>query len=309
MSPEPVVCHPCPLCAGFEEDGVSFLTEDVALQCTVDGMETAEWARARYAAAVVIAIVSAQAPTLDWPSTALTSPPFEFSREQYPLGMLLLMGAFLFATRKAIRANRPTYLSTALSFLYREYRTAAFWWELMEMVRRLVLVGFFVLLRRGSMEQLILALLVCLVYLLVQTQASPYRKADDNTLAICCSFALCVLFCCMIVYRVDALTTGLEVQAGMSVKEVGDFSINTLVLTIVLFVTFLLSLAVSIALLVQRLGDERRKAEIERLTSLARRLRYVQTYKEVHAPPRMGEDWFHLFLSHVCTRAGAPTLD
>ena len=50
----------------------------------------------------------------------------------YPVGLLALNAALLFAARKAILSGRPTTLSRSISFLYREFEPHLFWWELVE---------------------------------------------------------------------------------------------------------------------------------------------------------------------------------
>ena len=88
----------------------------------------------------------------------------------YPFFLLVVNGALLFSAREAILSRRDTPLSRAILFLYQEYEPWAYWWELMEMARRVVLVGIFVLVQRGSVTQLVMAILFCAIYLLLQTQ-------------------------------------------------------------------------------------------------------------------------------------------
>ena len=73
----------------------------------------------------------------------------------YPVGLLVTFAALLWRTRRAILSEKHTPLSRAVSFLYREYKPHMFWWELVEMLRRFVLVGIMVR-AQGSMRQLIL---------------------------------------------------------------------------------------------------------------------------------------------------------
>ena len=70
----------------------------------------------------------------------------------------------------------PTHLSRAIEFLYREYDVTAFWWELMEMLRKLLLVGIFGLIEPGSILQIAVGTIFSAVYLMVQLQASPYKN-------------------------------------------------------------------------------------------------------------------------------------
>ena len=55
-------------------------------------------------------------------------------------------------------------------------------WQLVEMVRRLVLVGFFVLVNRGSIVQIVLGSIFCAIYLLMVMQAGPYKESGHDFL-------------------------------------------------------------------------------------------------------------------------------
>ena len=80
----------------------------------------------------------------------------------YPAGVPILFALLLHCARRAILSGRPTSLSTAIAFLHREYRPRRYWWELVEMLRRLLLVGVLVVIRQGSVEQLALGSLLSL---------------------------------------------------------------------------------------------------------------------------------------------------
>ena len=104
----------------------------------------------------------------------------------YPFGLLALNGALLFRARDAICHRKPTTFSSAIAFLYREYEPHLFWWELVEMVRRLVLVGLMVLMQ-GTMLQLVVGTTLALIFLVLQVQAQPYASMEDDLLATVCS--------------------------------------------------------------------------------------------------------------------------
>ena len=70
-----------------------------------------------------------------------------------PIGIICLFWTLLLHARPAILAKKPTLLSVAVRFLYREYDYAFYFWEIMEMVRRFFLVGMMVLVRRGTIVQ------------------------------------------------------------------------------------------------------------------------------------------------------------
>lgn len=126
-------------CFSFEES--EWLKADVSIQC-----HTEQHASVEALASLAIAI--------------------------YPVGLLLLVAFLLFKSRKAIRSNTPSRLSAAISFLHREYKPHLFWWELVEMLRRFVLVGLMVL-YQDTIMQLLLGSLLCAIFLLLQVKPSP----------------------------------------------------------------------------------------------------------------------------------------
>ena len=65
------------------------------------------------------------------------------------MGNIILFSVLLWLSREAISKGRETKLSSAIAFLYREYTPAFFWWELVEMTRRLIFVGVFVTVKQA----------------------------------------------------------------------------------------------------------------------------------------------------------------
>ena len=94
----------------------------------------------------------------------------------YPVGIPLMSLALLLAARKAILTERPTALSRALSFLHQDYEPKMFYWELVEIGKKLFLVGFCVLILPGTTEQLIIGFIVAFVLLLFSSIAEPYHR-------------------------------------------------------------------------------------------------------------------------------------
>jgi hypothetical protein len=86
-------------------------------------------------------------------------------------------------------------------------RQEFFWWELMEMLRRFLLVGLFVVwpYDQGSIMQVAMANLTALLYLAIQLQVSPYRRRVDDHLALGCSLSLSVMLLCTIFYKYVSL--------------------------------------------------------------------------------------------------------
>ena len=75
-----------------------------------------------------------------------------------------------------------------------------YWWELVEMLKRFVLVGLMVL-AQGNMIQIYAGTLVSAALLLFQVQASPYEDPMDDYLASGASFCLLVVFLCSTAFK------------------------------------------------------------------------------------------------------------
>ena len=216
----------------------------------------------------------------------------------FPIGLFTLNGILLFLARNAILSERSTPLSRAVSFLHREHLPAFYFWELMEMARRFLLVGLYVIgpYERGSMMQLATACLTCIVFLVVQAQAMPYRGQTDNYVGICCSFALAVLFLACIFYKVSTLTDMQSLQAHMSHEQQEDFVLPTVALTIIIVLSVIgtldFSAVVFIMQVAQRTRDFNRQAALKQQLLL----RYLRTDEPVQLPT-LEPEHYHLFLS------------
>ena len=54
----------------------------------------------------------------------------------YPLAIPLICLALLLSTRKAILTEQPTPLSRSLAFLHKDYEPQMFWWEIVEITKK-----------------------------------------------------------------------------------------------------------------------------------------------------------------------------
>ena len=195
------------------------------------------------------------------------------------------------------RAHRRWLLREAIAFLHTDFREDLCWWELVEMLRRLVLVGLFVVIERGSVTQVICACIYSLAHLLLQMMAAPYKKLHDNFTADAANFSLVVLFITLLLFLVSSSTGLAEVQEVLTVEQRYKLRANVLVLTAVLILSLVASLIVGVLLLVLALQEEHKRQRAEARLARARRLRLVENGKEVECPP-IEESNFHLFLSH-----------
>jgi len=215
----------------------------------------------------------------------------------YPIGLLALNGGLLYAARKAILKTRPTGLSRAIGFLYREFEPQFFWWELVEMLRRFVLVGLMVL-AQGSMVQLVMGTLLSAFFLLFQIQASPYASMADDFLASAVSFGLVTVFLCSIAFKYDSLVGLEDISSKMSIEQQGYYIVNQMLLSIIMLASVVGALVFSLVLFVVQFGVEARRLQQEVQSLKARRLRYKTSDMQAHAPA-IAQEGFHNFLSHV----------
>ena len=79
-------------------------------------------------------------------------------------------------------------------------------WQLIETWKKLVLVGFFALLKPGSIIQVISAFVVSATFSLLVGVAAPYKDASDDYFAKACSYALTMLFFFVTVLKMGVLT-------------------------------------------------------------------------------------------------------
>ena len=169
--------------------------------------------------------------------------------------------------------------------------------QLVEMLRRLVLVGLMVL-AQGSMLQLLSGGLVAAAFLLFQVQASPYKEMSDDFLASVCSFGLVCAFFCSYAFK-DYELVGLEdIYARMSLEQRSLYIVNQTTLAFIMLANVLGTLFLSFMLFILQFIIEGRRLRRERRASRARRLRFKSNDEEV-MPPDIGANHFHTFLSHV----------
>ena len=109
--------------------------------------------------------------------------------------MPLLFLVLLAAAREAIITHQPTALSQALGVLWREYTPHLFFWGVVELMRRVTLTGFVLLIgEEATLVRLSVALLVSCIAPLAVLVLQPYKHIDDNFLAVTLHVSLVFVF-------------------------------------------------------------------------------------------------------------------
>jgi len=211
----------------------------------------------------------------------------------YPVGSIIVVAALLLSVNGAISRQQDTPLSKALSFLHWDLKPAAFYWELCEMLRRLLLVGVFqVAFEPGSMQQVVAATILSAVYLFIQLVANPYKLMADGLLASSCSFCVLIIFLCSVLYKIHTFTLSDTIRHVMSAEERAQMALQNV--DLVCMFSVIGSLMFGLVILVIQVVVHKRQQRL----AATKRLSYNK------APVQLSDDLpegkrFHLFLSHV----------
>jgi hypothetical protein len=82
----------------------------------------------------------------------------------YPVGMWFFALMLLRNASTDILSGKTTPFSRSVSFLYKGYKVSTFWWELMEMLRKFLLIGLFVTVAPGTILQIAMGTVVSAAY-------------------------------------------------------------------------------------------------------------------------------------------------
>jgi hypothetical protein len=162
-----------------------------------------------------------------------------------------------------------------------------------------VLIGFFVVALPGSLTQLALGLMTSLVYFMLQLVAQPYKLPSDHYLGMVASFFLVVLFVGAMVLRLGAITDLSPIHKLLPPHLRSTLVVPSLPVTAVLISSVLGALVFAGLLVVQQAAKERRAELLRARAEKTRRLRYRESGEEVTELCALGEDRWHLFLSHA----------
>ena len=193
------------------------------------------------------------------------------------------------------------------------------------MMRRFLLVGVFVVIQPGSIQQLAYATFVTLLYLAVQLMAAPFKSLSDDFMAAMSSLALSMLFVLCLLYKFGVLTQLHDVQEVISLELHDDYVVPYVTFSGILW-SVCMSTFVTLGLIFAKsAGDEAlNRARTRRLLykSSNEEVRpstdFVQSAKRLHemidgsqlyrknshgrvveaAAPFPTAGPFHLFLSH-----------
>jgi hypothetical protein len=221
-------------CYWFENvDGQEWrgwLTEDVSIECDTDdhsGIKALAWT------AVII----------------------------YPVGVVLTVAYLLWKAKPAITSGATTPFTKSIQFLFNEYNEVTYWWEVMEIMRKFVLVGLFSVLDPGSILQISVACIFSSCYLMVQLQACPYKNKMDDYLAKTASFALVMVYFCSVIYKFEMLTSSEDLQEKMSLEQRDTYTGHSVTFSVVMVAAVLSAVIFAGVLVVLQIAHETKDAD------------------------------------------------
>ena len=121
----------------------------------------------------------------------------------WPVGAPAFFTLLLLRCRTDILEGRSTALARATSFLHQDYKPRFFFWEPVEMMRRLSITGF-VLLVQDAQHCLYLAVMLSSGFVIMLAYLRPYAKPINNMLALCAQLAITSVFVAGIFLRLFA---------------------------------------------------------------------------------------------------------
>jgi len=128
----------------------------------------------------------------------------------WPVGIPLLYAALLYASRKALLKGMRTTLSDATHFLSGDYEATKFWWEPVEMCRKLLLTGWLLLVdSTAEQTRVVVALLLSIFFLMLRLAVKPLANGNDEALSTTSEVSLILLYISVLIIK--ACTTSTEV--------------------------------------------------------------------------------------------------
>lgn len=121
-----------------------------------------------------------------------------------------------FLRRLNFRGHR-TYSS--LGFIYFAYSDRCWWYEVVELSRKLFLNGIICLIYPGSISQVVFGAFICFVYLIAVTSIYPYKTASDQYLAVACHVQLFVTLICGLCLKASIPFMGQPIAADPELKR------------------------------------------------------------------------------------------
>ncbi len=147
----------------------------------------------------------------------------------YVIGIPLVELSILYYNRK--RLYKDEDLKERFGTFYLNYNSDSYYFDVLDLLRRLLLTGGLIMMGGESVAQTFLGIIVCAIWLLVLSYQKPYVNRSDNFLAILVSFQLMIILISGMALKLYSLTPNQDEyqQIGFSVMLIATTSIVTLI--------------------------------------------------------------------------------
>lgn len=144
--------------------------------------------------------------------------------------MVLAFAFVLWYNRADLRTGQPvSRFARAIAFLVSGYKPQFFYWEIVEVFRRVVVSGWVVLIPYSeAFARIVFALVISVNFLCITSMARPWARVEDNMLAIVGQSALVLTFACGAVIKMTEIPGITDEQLDTFLgfhSTVGPFSV------------------------------------------------------------------------------------
>ena len=112
----------------------------------------------------------------------------------------------LFCNRSKLYSNER--LKTRFGSFYLHYKSTTYYFDVLDLARRLLLTGGLIMMGGESVAQIFLGIVVCAIWMLALAYKEPYKNGSDNSLAILVSFQLMLTLISGMALKLYSLTPG-----------------------------------------------------------------------------------------------------
>jgi serine/threonine protein kinase/ankyrin repeat protein len=155
---------------------VSILEDDDRLLCTDDVMQLTQ-----FLSKVVIVVVAFGVPVIFCALLLLHAREYQTKSELNVAVALRLASEFEVDHKVADYVLRDVMaMGESFGFLMDAYKFNCYYWEVLDLLRKLLLVGLVLLVDRGSVAQNIVALILSFGFSVLQASTQPYKLQQDN---------------------------------------------------------------------------------------------------------------------------------
>ena len=214
----------------------------------------------------------------------------------WPVGSVALFTMLIAWVHRRLVSYRRDEFILATQFLHAPFTPEHSFWSSVELAQRCILTGWVLLIRADkSFMRLVFALLTALIVLVCTLTLHPYRRADDNMLAVASSLLLLLVYTASIFIKAfedfNLAVTSLYLDAALTPRVLGFSSTGGIATLLVMVALFLLA-----QVLVFAFFEMRREMQLPFLRLKESGQLPTLTLNSVH------QRW-HLFISHVWSSA------